>query len=187
MAQIKGTNLAHIHAFVKTAFGEDGLQVVRRALAPETQAAFDSFVAVSWYPASTYVEMLHAVDATLGENGAREKEILRRAGAYAAEYDLTRIHRVLFRFANPGFVLERSTEIWGRFFDTGHWKIVRPTSTSVDALLTDFGLVDRAVCTYLEAYLRRLFELVGAKDVEIRHPECRARGGKVCKFLGSWT
>jgi predicted hydrocarbon binding protein len=47
--------------------------------------------------------------------------------------------------------------------------------------------VDTAVCTYLNAYLIRLFELVGAKNVDVRHPECRARGGKVCRFMISWS
>ena len=184
MAQIKGTNLAHTRAFVMKEFGELGLAKVREGLGRETQSAFDSFVATNWYPASIFVELVHALDRTLG-NG--DGKILERAGAYGAEYDLTRIHRLLFRFANPGFVLEKSTEIWSRFFDTGEWQISRPSPTSAEGVLRDFGIVDKALCEYLRAYLRRLFELVGAKQVEVRHTECRARGGKVCRFHGTWV
>jgi hypothetical protein len=184
MSQIKGTNLAHVHAFVLKELGEPGLASLRTALKPETQAALDSYIAAAWYPGNVYVELLHALDTTLGKG---DGEILERAGAYAAEYDLTRIHRVLFRFANPAFVLEKSMEIWSRFFDTGKWKITRPSPTSALGDLHDFKLVDAAVCRYLNAYLARLFELVGAKNVEVRHPECRARGAKVCRFVIGWT
>jgi predicted hydrocarbon binding protein len=31
-----------------------------------------------------------------------------------------------------------------------------------------------------------MFEIVGAKDVEMRHVECRARGGAACRFVSSW-
>ena len=50
MAQIKGTNLAHIHAFVLKELGEAGLVSLRAALKPETQTALDSYIAASWYP-----------------------------------------------------------------------------------------------------------------------------------------
>jgi hypothetical protein len=184
MAQIKGTNLAHTRAFIVKAFGEQGLAKLRESLGPETQAAFDSFVATNWYPASVFVELVNAIDPALGSG---DGAVLDRAGAYGAEYDLTRIHRLLFRFANPGFVLEKSMDIWDRFFDTGEWKISRATPTSAEGELRNFGIVDKALCAYLCAYLRRLFELVGAKQVEVRHTECRARGGKVCRFVGTWT
>jgi uncharacterized protein (TIGR02265 family) len=184
MAQIKGTNLAHVHAFVLKELGEPGLVSLRAALKPETQTALDSYIAASWYPANVYVELLQALDVTLGKG---DGELLKRAGAYAAEYDLTRIHRVFFRLANPAFVLEKSMEIWSRFFDTGQWKVTRPTPTSADGQLHDFRIVDTAVCAYLNAYLQRLFELVGAKHVEVRHVECRARGGKVCRFAMTWS
>jgi hypothetical protein len=139
---------------------------------------------VAWYPDDLYGELLHALESTVGKGDAT---LLDRAGAYAAEYDLTRIHRVLFRLANPAYVLEKSMEIWGRFFDTGHWRVTRPSATSADGTLNDFALVDRAVCTYLTAYLRHLFELVGAKSVEVKHTECRARGAKACRFTIAWA
>jgi predicted hydrocarbon binding protein len=41
-------------------------------------------------------------------------------------------------------------------------------------------------CRNLCAYLQRLFELVGAKDVTVRHVACRTRGDAECEFVFRW-
>jgi predicted hydrocarbon binding protein len=35
--------------------------------------------------------------------------------------------------------------------------------------------------------VKRLFELVGAKDVYVDRRACRARGDAACVFVGGWT
>ena len=127
--------------------------------------------------------MVRALDDAVG---AGNGDMLRRGGAYAAEYDISRIHRLFFRIANPAFVLEKSTEIWARFFDTGEWTIKRQKATSAEGVLTGWTITDDRSCEYLRAYIQRMFEIVGAKDVENRHVECRARGGAQCRFLIAW-
>jgi hypothetical protein len=183
MARIKGTNLSHLRDFVAKELGNEALARLTASLPSASRDAFASFAATGWYPAQVFVDVLCAIDRTLGKG---DGALLRTSGAHAAEYDITRIHRLLFRFANPGFVLEKSTDIWGRFFDSGVWTIRRPTPTSADAVLVGWSIVDATVCEYLCAYLARMFEIVGARDPEVRHPECRARGAPHCRFAGSW-
>jgi hypothetical protein len=194
MARIKGTNLAHIRDYVASQLGAGAIDRMRAVLGPETRQAFDSFIASAWYPDQAYVDLVHALRAAFG---ADHPEVLQKAGAYAAEFDITRIHRVLFRFANPAFVLEKSTEIWSRFFDSGAWTITRSTETSADGFLEGWTIVDAVSCDYLCAYLHRMFELVGAKNVVVRHPDCRARPhthaqmhshtpSKACRFVITW-
>jgi hypothetical protein len=184
MARIKGTNLSHVRDFVAKELGEDALARLSAALPPESRSAFESFALTGWYPAQVYVDVLHTLDRALGKG---DGDLLRRGGAYAAEYDITRIHRVLFRLANPAFVLEKSMDIWSRFFDTGEWKIRRPTPTSADGVLDGWSLTDAVTCEYLRAYLERMFLIVGAKYPQVRHIECRARASAHCRFLITWT
>jgi V4R domain len=183
MSRIKGTNLVHTRSFVERTFGADGWRAVLAAMAAESRGPVDSILAVGWYPAHLHVEQLHAIERTFG---AVDPNVLAHAGAYAAEFDVTRIHRILFRFANPGFVLEKATEIWGRFYETGHWTIERPSPTTVVATLRDFEIVDAPYCTYMSGYFARLFELVGGKDVRVAQRACRARGDDACVYEGSW-
>jgi hypothetical protein len=182
MARIKGTNLSHVRDFVERELGTEAVERMRLALAPEDRKAYDAFVAVAWYPERLYVQLLRA----LKDVGAGDDKILARAGGYAAEYDLTKIHRVLFRFANPAFVLEKSMDIWDRFFDSGTWKITRHGDKSADGLLEGWGVVDAAACEYLRAYLARMFELVGATNVHVGHPECRTKQARACRFIVTW-
>ncbi len=183
MTRLKGTNLVHTRRFVESAFGLEGWATVAAGMSVEGRAAVEAVVAVGWYPASLHVDLLHAIDRELD----RKKEgLVLRAAAYGAEYDFTRIHRVLFRLANPGFLLERVEGIWTRFYDSGHWSVKRPTPTSTQATLSDFGVADPLYCAYLGAYFVRLFELVGARETKIAHPLCRARGDVACRFDGSW-
>jgi predicted hydrocarbon binding protein len=183
MARIKGTNLVHTRSFVESGFGADGWSAVLAAMPAESRAAVGSILAVGWYPAHLHVEMVHAIERALGPT---RPDILRDAGAYSADFDVTRIHRILFRFANPGFILEKVAEIWGRFYETGHWTLERPSPTAVVATLRDFEIVDAPYCAFMAGYYVRLFELVGAKDVQVAHRACRARGDEACVFEGSW-
>jgi hypothetical protein len=180
---LKGTNLVHTRHYVEASFGSDGWATVLAGVSPDSRAALESVVAVGWYPASLHVELLRAIDVELGQrNGA----LVLRAGAYGADYDFTRIHRVLFRLANPGFLLARVGDIWSRFYDSGRWSVARPTPTSTQATLADFGVVDAMYCAYLGAYFLRLFELVGARDTKVAHPLCTALGDPACRYDGEW-
>ncbi len=183
MARIKGTNLSHVRDFVVKELGEDALARMSASLPTESRAAFESFALTGWYPDQVYLDAVHAMDRVLGKG---DGDLLRRGAAFAADYDITRIHRVLFRLANPAFVLEKSMDIWHRFFDSGEWKIKRPTSTSADGVLDGWAITDAAACEYLRAYLEQMFRIVGAKNPEVRHIECRARAGAHCRFLISW-
>jgi predicted hydrocarbon binding protein len=89
--------------------------------------------------------------------------------------------------ANPAFVLERLAEFWGRYQDSGVWTVVRTPPNRVQATLEGWGSEDEATCVRLAAYTKRLFELVGAKDVYVDRRACRARGDAACVFVGGWT
>ncbi len=133
MARIKGTNLSHVRDFVVKELGEAALARLSAALPSDSREAFASFAATGWYPPSVYVDVIRGLERS---SGSGDGAMLRKGGAYAAEYDISRIHRLFFRMANPAFVLEKSTDIWGRFFDTGDWTIRRQTPTSAEGILS---------------------------------------------------
>ena len=180
-ANVKGTNFVALRAF---ALAHDATDRLRAGLEPEARVAFDEALAVGWYPASTFVATLHALGPALGE---APEVTARRYGRFAAEHDLTTLHRVFFRFANPIYVLEKSTQYWSRFHDRGEWRIARPGSQSAVAELVGAGIVDAIFCETLLAYITRLFELVGARQPRWSHTKCRANGAESCVFVGEWS
>jgi hypothetical protein len=173
----------HARDYVEARYGLEGWASVAAELSKGSRDAIEAIVAIGWYPAQLHVDVLHAMQAALS---VHDREVVRHAARHAAEYDVTRIHRVLFRMLNPGLIFEKAGEIWSRFYDNGRWTFQRPTSTSVIAKLFDFGITDPLYCVNLTGYFERMFELTGASDVRIRHSECAALGAPYCRFDGTW-
>lgn len=183
MGRAKGTAFFHDEEYVLHTYGPEGWALVMAKLPPAAAEARSSIVAVGWYDDELLVQTLCAVEEALHE---RDPNIIDTLGRYAAEADLTRIHRIFLRVATPAYVLERATNLWNRFFDTGRWE-VRRVPGGVDGLLIDAGIVHDVFCRNLRGYLHRLFELVGAKKVTVEHPECRVRFGACCRFEIRWV
>lgn len=183
MGRAKGTAFLHDEEYVRRTYGTDGWAHVMARMPRAAAEVRSSIVAVGWYDDELLVQTLCAVEEALRD---RDPDIIVTLGRYAAETDLTRIHRVFLRMASPAFVLERATNLWNRFFDTGHWDVQR-LEGGVDGLLVDAGIVHDVFCRNLQGYLQRLFELVGARAVTVGHPECRVRGGACCRFAIRWA
>jgi predicted hydrocarbon binding protein len=182
MPLAKGTAFMHDEEYVRQTYGPDAWTRVLAAMPPADVEVRSSVVAIGWYENALLIRTLLAIDEVLRD---RDPNIIEALGRYAAEADLTRIHRVFLRMANPAFVVEKATELWGRFFDTGHWEVKR-VERGADAALIGAGVVHEVFCRNLASYLHRLFELVGAKAVTTRHTECRVRGDARCTYVIRW-
>jgi hypothetical protein len=182
VGRAKGTAFLHDEEYVLRTYGPEGWAQVLARMPAAAAEVRSSIVAVGWYDDALLVQTLCALEEALRE---RDPNIIETLGRFAAEADLTRIHRIFLRMATPAFVLERATNLWNRFFDMGRWE-VRRVERGVDGLLIDAGIVHDVFCRNLRGYLQRLFELVGAKGVTVEHPECRVRGGACCRFAIRW-
>lgn len=181
----KGSNMHHMRTFVLREHGADGWERVLGALAPDEAAAVRAVLPVAWYPLATQHLLLRTIDRTLG---AGDGELARVIGRYEADQDLTIVHRLFLRMANPAFVLEKAGDYWSRFYEAGTWTVTRGDGgTSARGELREVEPTDELFCLYLEAYVMRMFELVGAKEVRGSHSRCRCRGAEACVFEGRWS
>ncbi len=182
VAKAKGTNLLHMRGFVLGTYGPDAWESVIHSLSKEDAQAVQELTAVGWYDVELQVRLLRAVDRAVGTGDLR---LVPNIARYEAEKDLTGAHRLFARVANPGFLLEKSGEYWRRFYDTGRWEVTR-AGDSATGTLYDFGVVDKAFCFYLGAYIQRMFQFAGAKHTTLEHTKCRANGDRACVFAGGW-
>lgn len=183
-AKTKGVGFANCRAFVVERFGEEGWNAVIELLGKSEREELRAIIPMGWYSLDLYVSLIRALDTVHGEG--RNMALLFELGRFEAERDLTTIHRVFLRFANPAYVIEKTGELWRRFHDTGTWEIARERD-GLTGVLTGWGVVDEGLCVELVGYMGRCLELVGAKSVVMEHPRCRARGDKECRFRGSFT
>jgi predicted hydrocarbon binding protein len=183
-ARIRGRVLSNAQRFVVDQFGEDGWKAVLDHLPNADAETLAGVVSVGWYDIGLYDRVHEAIHAVLG---ARDARVMDRLGRYCAEHDLTTVHRVFFRMANPAFLIEKHADYWRRYQDTGDWTIVRERDTRVRATLSGWGSRSEASCSRLAAYVGRMVELIGQKNVRVTRARCRARGDAVCELVLEWA
>jgi hypothetical protein len=182
-AKTKGLGFVNVRSFTVERYGEAGWAGVLAELLPEERRELESVVPVGWYSLALYARLIRALDKV---HGASDLALVVQLGRYEAERDLTTIHRMLLRLANPAFMLDKTAEYWRRFHDTGEWTVERETKNRVRAHLDHWGVADAAMCRELGGYLVRVWELLGARHARVDHIACRARGDARCTFIGRW-
>lgn len=181
-AKTKGIGFTNVKRFTVGRFGEKGWTSLLDALPQEDREELQAIIPMGWYSLPLYARLIRTLDKI---HGAGDLGLLKELGRYEAEQDLTTIHRFFLRFTNPAFIVEKTSEYWGRFHDTGTWNVTRD-DRGVSAVLDGWGVVDAALCREVVAYLTRVLELVGAKNVLVEHPKCRGRADPQCLFRARW-
>jgi hypothetical protein len=184
MAKGKGTNLDNLRAYVLAHHGPKAYEAVLSAMSPEDQAALRAVVANVWYDFALEPRLLRAIDAVLGRG---DLSLVDEIAVHVVDADVNGIQRLFMKVANPGYLLVRAGAYWSRFYDSGHWRIVRQSHDRATGILCGFDNTDEAFCRFLGGYIHRLFVLSGAENAVLEHPKCRARGAVECVFRGSWT
>lgn len=179
----KGLGFYNLVSFTKARFGEDGLRRFEESLAPEDREVLAGIVSVGWYDLALYARLLrHLVDL----HGSGDLSLAEEYGRFAAEHDLTSIHKLVMKAVTPGVVLEQSMKVWGRFHDTGTWRVERSTHRAIGTL-SNWGCVDEVLCRELVGYLEYMLALgYGGKRARVEHPRCRAYGSTDCVFTCTW-
>ena len=112
----------HVRAFVRERFGSAGLERLSQLLSQQDFELLNQAVAIGWYELDAYARLLRAFDTCFGNS---DLMLCRSMGRYQAERDSTTLHRLFFRLANPGYLIEKTGEYWRRFQDTGSWSVER--------------------------------------------------------------
>lgn len=173
----------HLRAFVESRWGKAGWDAVLERLRQHERDEIASILPVGWYPLALYARMIRAMDQTHGDG---DLALVVQLGRFEAERDLTTLYRIMFRLVNPATVVEKTTDYWRKFHDTGSWEMKRLSDKEIEGTLSGWGVVDHALCRELVGYFSRLLELVGAQGVIVEHPECRAKGAGRCYFRARW-
>lgn len=107
----------NVRAFADTRHpATGGWEAVVAGLEEEDRRALDGIVAIGWYSLPLYARVIRVLDRVHGSGDLQRVVAL---GRFEAERDLTTLHRIFLRLANPIFLLEKSAEYWRRFHDTG--------------------------------------------------------------------
>lgn len=183
MGRAKGSNMHHMRSFVLERWGPEGMERVFEALSPDDAAEVRALVPMTWHDLGLQHRLLRVIDEVHGDgDGSLVEEI----GTYEADRDLKLIHRLFLRMANPAYVLEKAGEYWGRFYDTGTWEVTRHSPQRATGVLRGCAPFDPLFAVYLHSYIRRLFELVGARELRTARSLDETIEPPVLRIDGEW-
>ncbi len=168
-----------MRTYVRSNHEDAGWSSVMAQLSSDDAGTLRGALTVGWYPLSLQYRLLRAIDDTLGTG---DGSLVHEVGRFEAEQDLTVVHRLFLRMANPGFVLQQAGRYWDRFYTSGRWEVERESSNSAAVRLVDLDPFDSLMGDYLFAYIIRMWELMGAELVDAKRS---VRGSEIF-VSGSW-
>jgi uncharacterized protein (TIGR02265 family) len=184
MIQIKGGVLKSRLGLVEQLAPEDGLKRVLAEMSPPDQAALRSLLDSSWYPFELGQRLDDAVVKVIG--GGRT-EFFEKIGEASAERNLGGVHKKFLVEGNPQAFLAKASLIYSFYYDQGRreYQAVGPK----EAVLTtyDAETYSTADCLTVVGWYRKALEMCGAAAPKVEEEECRARGGKVCRYRITWS
>jgi predicted hydrocarbon binding protein len=183
MARTKGSAFVALKSFVTRRFGYEGWKRFLGRIEPKDRDGIEMPSASEWYDLEIWVRSLHVLKDAFGDEAPG---VVYEFGQHEADRDHNTWQRLFLRLANPAFVIEKATEYWRKFCDFGRWEVKRQDGNAATATLAGVPVADALYCEELTGYLKRLFELVGAKNVQVEHARCRSRGDESCVWRGSW-
>jgi uncharacterized protein (TIGR02265 family) len=182
--QVKGAVLKSRLLFVEEHFGKDGMAKVLDSLPAEDRAAFRLILPVVWYPFGLGERLDEAIVRVLAKG---DSLFFERLGEASAERNLGTMHRGFLRPGHPHEFLEKSPSIYRTYYEVGRREYAK-TGPNAGVLTTyDAEVFSAPDCLTIVGWHRKALEMCGATGVRVRETECRAKGGKVCRYEVSWA
>jgi uncharacterized protein (TIGR02265 family) len=181
--KVKGSVLKSRLEFVRTEFGEAGLNKVLDSLSEEDQKVLGRLVAVTWVDFDVGKRLDDAIVKLVGGGSTRFFE---RLGEASAEVNLASLHSAFLTPGDPQAFLAKAPQIYRLYYDVG-WREYHKTGEREGVLTThEAETFSKTDCMTVIGWYRKALELCGARNVRIVEEECRASGGSVCRYRVSW-
>jgi uncharacterized protein (TIGR02265 family) len=184
MQQIKGSVLKSRLAFVEQLAGKDGVERVLATLGAQDQAALRNLVAIQWCPFELGRRLDDAIVQVVGHG---RPQFFERLGAASAETNLATVHRSFLAPGNPHAFLAKAPQIYKLYYDTGRREYAKTGDREAVLTTYDAETFSAPDCLTVVGWHRKAVEMCGGSRVRITEEECRARGGKACRYRISWA
>jgi len=184
-ARTKGFILQSRLAFVRERFGDAGVDQVLALLPESDRATLHGLILISgWYPLELALRLDDAISHAFGEES---EQALRELGRRSADDNLTKFQGAFIHGKSPDAFLALAPAVYRMYYETGSREYHPRTPNSGELVTTGAEGVTAGDCLTVMGWYERALELTGAKGPRLTHPECVARGGKVCRYGVTWS
>ena len=187
MVKIKAINLRSSKEFIKEKYGEDSLRKVIDSLSEEDKEIVNTVLPSSWIPQDTWIRFFEAV---VRELAAGNESIVKEAGSYTANKELSSIHRLFLKFGNPENIAKKVPVLMETYFSADEHDM-EATATKLGEnkyriSAKKFEPRQRLIEIAILGWLENAFKLSGAKNLSIGITKSLKEGEGSIEFLVSW-
>ena len=159
-------------------------EAVLAELPPEEAALFsDIIMPTRWYSMDAYLKLL---DTIVADYGSRDTKISRKLGANTIKSGLNTVYRTFLKIGNPRLSLIGSPLFWQMYFQGSDLEVVDISKQSATLKITGYAKTTRALCASQAGGIAQALQMTSAKNVVVRHTQCRVNGAAACIFELSW-
>ena len=181
---IKGTSLAGRRAYVLARWGKERWDELVAGFPKDDRRILISILPVREYPLSLCARVDEEI-ARLAGAGERVRTF-RDLGRASADANLGAVHASLVRGRTPHALLMSFPRVRSQYYSDGHATAVEVAPGNIQLEVIGAASVTEPDCESTAGYFERAIELVGAAGAQVEHVECRARGGRTCRFACTW-
>ncbi len=184
MVQIKGAALLARIELVNNVAPGDGMARVLARLPKPDRDELHAVLASKWYPFDLGSRFDEAI---VQELAGGDRRFFERIGEASAERNLHGVHKGFLVAGDPHAFLARAPQIYSFYYDKGRREYERTGDTEGVLTTYEAETFSSADCATVIGWYRKALEMCGAKKPRIAEEECRALGGKVCRYRLSWS
>lgn len=183
--RIRGSVLKARLAFIEQIGGPGALERVLADLPEHHRAQLGGFLSsTGWFPLELGTHLDEAIVRVLGKGDPKYFE---RIGEASAEKNLNGPHREFLVPGDPQAFLAKAPVIYSFYYQGGS-RSYEPTGPESGVIVTrDAPHFSAPDCLTVVGWYRKALQMCGAHSVRVVEEECRAKGGKVCRYRVAWT
>jgi hypothetical protein len=120
-------------------------------------------IQVSWYPQAVIAELYQAVADNFAGG---DISYCRKVGREAADYGLTFIHRLIFKFQSPSLLVGRGPELWSSYYQPSTVEVSEESPGTIVAAVKGLD-TSPAHLHSIAGWMERVAELIGGREVRV--------------------
>ena len=183
--KIKGFVLLSRRTFVLEKLGAAALAQIVASLPAADQALLKGPLVVSgWYPADAGVRFDDAIIRVAGGSAA---EHFKELGRRSAHDNLAAFQANFLNGRTPQKFLSMAPSLYRLYYERGSREYQETSATSGVLITRDAENVTAGDCLTVIGWYEEALGMLGARQVVVSHPVCRATGGTVCRYEVTWT
>jgi uncharacterized protein (TIGR02265 family) len=186
VVKIKGSVLRSRLTMVDEVATDGGRERVLARMTPEDRETLGALLASSWYP----FELGRSLDAAIvDELGGGEATFFEKLGEASAEKNLGSggVHRRFLVAGDPHAFLEKAPLVYSFYYDQGHREYEKVGENEAVLTTHEAETFSAPDCATVVGWHRRALEMCGVERPRVVEEECRAKGGKVCRYRVTWA